>query len=716
MWLKTALALTYRCIYRKFNCLFLFKNSFECLSMVLRFFILLYAMSYALFGADTHAYANEEKTNFPYSTNLTGQIGLNTVPSARLSPKGTAQIGIGINDPYIHGFMSFQIAKPLNITLRQTSESSSLLDESRRLYPGLDFKLRLLNESDYLPTIAVGVQSAVGHKRMSGEYIAASKRYKDFDFTAGIGWGRYGSAGHFKNPLETIANHFGSNRLNDGENASTPEDWFTGDDVGLFAGIEYFTPIDGLSIKADWGADRNEAEKAAFGFENAAPWSASLNYKPARFIDMSLGTQGVEKIMARLSLQSHIADWPVGSSDYTPPTLTPRPDIKAENIKHDQDIAHTHLTLSSTNSTPQQIGHAYRELVNKSSGTAQALSITPHNKGLRGPKIDIIRRDFELAVAKSQSSPAEIWRNASISKLDHDDISNFKINQKPQLSFILDNDLSLSEDDTGVIYRTALLANLQSGVARFGGGEIHSGTEVRLNIKDNLHRLQDFRPRSLLPVRSDIDLFTDETFSLDRAYSSYLKTLTQNTHISASAGLLEEMYGGVGGEILYRPFGKTYGIGAEAWQVFKRDPAEKFNLGFTGDSLLTGHVNAFYEFPDNDITASLSAGRYLAEDIGGEFALQKKFMNGTKLSALIRTTDQSDIDVFGSSTHLYSGLSLSVPIGNIPYIPDGSEIRLNSYPIGRNAAQRLGTPQPLYDLTTPLSYRHITQHWNQIVE
>ncbi|MEM6781248.1 MAG: YjbH domain-containing protein [Pseudomonadota bacterium] len=664
---------------------------------------------------------------------MAGQLGLNTIPSARMDESGTVRIGIGTVDPYIHGFIGFQIAEPLYVSLRQTSESSDLLGDPDRLYPGVDFKLRLAEEGRYWPEISVGVQSAVGHKRMGGEYLVASKRYNNFDFTGGIGWGRFGSAGHFKNPLSYLHNHFDGRRDNDGESPIEPNDWFTGDDIGLFAGIEYFTPLDGLSVKADWGADRHEAERAAFDFGNTAPWSIAMNYAPQNWVDFSIGMQGTEKVMARMSFQNDIENWP--RRGYKKSQATPlKPDrtdivnaLDIERNARNEDLyllnavyedtnTHANIRLDENKPTALQIGRAARHMANDSPKNTESLSIGLSHRGLRGPSVTLIRRDLETALLNTQGSPQEIWRNASIdNQSDHDVISSYT-DKKWNLRLILDNDVSLSEEDTGVIYRTAILADEVRDVhTNFLGGHLTAGAQVRFNIRDNLHRIRDFRPRSTLPVRSDVNLFTDETFSLDRSYMSWFKTIDTDIHTSLSFGLLEEMYAGFGGEILYRPFGKTYGFGAEAWQAFKRDPTQKFNLGLNGDRILSGHLNAFYEVPNATLTVHAQIGRYLAEDIGATIALEKRFNNGSKIKGFVTTTDKADFDVFGSQTHLYSGLNFSVPIGNVKYLGKGSEIRLNATPLGRDSGQKIDKPVSLYDVTEPLSYRGITQHWTEIL-
>src|SRR5690554_1425220 len=83
----------------------------------------------------------------PYSSMVTGPLGLNTVPSARMDETGTMRAGLSTLDPYVHGFIGFQLADPLYINLRQSAEVSNLNGDADRLYPGVDFKLRLLTET-----------------------------------------------------------------------------------------------------------------------------------------------------------------------------------------------------------------------------------------------------------------------------------------------------------------------------------------------------------------------------------------------------------------------------------------------------------------------------------------------------------------------------------------------------------------------------------------
>ena len=513
-----------------------------------------------------------------YSDSLLGPLGLNTIPNARMDKTGTAKIGVSTLDPYVHGYIGFQLAEPLYINIRQTAEVSNINADPDRLYPGIDFKLRLLKENRSRPAIALGLQSAIGHKRMAGEYLALSKRYKDFDFTAGLGWGRFAGAAHLSNPLKALSSHFGKARSLDGEMPNEPKDWFTGEHIGLFGGVEYFTPIDGLSAKFDIGGDRYEAEKAALNYNAPAPWSIGLSYSPTSWINAQIALQGTDKIMGRLSLKNLIQNWrdkdaqdsakktkpfnPYRSSPTSPNQM--ETDAQSENIlltglNTDELSANAKLLLNQDSPAPYQIGQAVKHIANHAGTDIESIELIPTRLGLHGPKVKLLRADFEKA-ALDQGSPEEIWQNA--------------------------------EFDTAI--------------------------------------RQPFR-------------------KLNRNHESF--------------------------------FG----------------------------------LQAFYDIPYLDITAQAKAGRFLAEDIGGQLSLSKTFKNGAKLEGFVSITDQADYDLFGGTTHAYNGVKLTLPLGGFKYMPRNSEIRTIISPMGRDIGQSINNPLPLYALTESFSYTHLEQHWDKIV-
>lgn len=666
----------------------------------------------------------------PYSANIAGAPGLLTVPSARMFAPGTVSVHTGALDPYFHGVLGLQIAKPLYIALRQTAQTSSLTGQAERLYPGIDLRLRLAEESAWTPDVTIGLQSAFGHRRMGAEYLALSKRFGDFDLTGGMGWGRMGG-GSFGNPMKIFGDHFGKNRNPDDEMPGDAGDWFTGSDSGLFGGVEYFPPGQNFSLKAEWRSDDFGAERAGSDYKAPARWGIGAAFHPADWIDFNVGIAGFDKILGSLTFRPQMKTWPwrTAKREAEAPMSSYRAGISMPE-QMETDAGREIIALYAAqaeggkagamlelppdgDSLPFHAGRAARRMAGRGGESVEELTVTPTFMGLRGPALSMMRRDLEQALARHQGSPQEIWRNARFDKSAPDRIAAGPPLAPPSWPrLILDNQVSLSEEDSGILYRTSLVLE----EARNLGRHFMAGGALRLNLKDNLEGVETLRPAATLPVRSDVNRFTAQVVHMDRSYLGWLSTPKTDLHVALAGGYLEEMYAGAGGEVLYRPFGKTFALGADAWLAFRRDPYTPGNMGLNGDHLLTGHINAWYEIPDTDLTLHARIGRYLAEDLGGTLALEKRLDNGVRLSAFATATNDADFDPFGGTTHLYSGLKISVPLGGIPRIPNGSEARLSAAPFGRDAGQALDRPLDLYNMTERFSLRHIAAHWNDIVE
>jgi len=649
------------------------------------------------------------------STNITGVAGLNTIPSARMDKAGTIKAGVATLDPYVHGFIGFQLADPFYVSLRQTAEISNINQSADRLYPGIDVKLRLFEESEYGPEVSLGLNSAFGHKRMASEYFAFSKRLGDFDLTGGLAWGRLGSAGHIPNPLGAVSDHFEKDRDGNSETPNNMNEWFTGKDIGFFAGMEYFTPVKGLSVKGEWGADKYVAEQKAFGFEAPSPWSVSVNYSPFEWVDAMAGVVGTDKLFARLSLQQNAGNWPGRPYKDPNPVSPEEQEAFTRQLKISEEEAAVSLNLEQTMPSAPQIGRAAR-ILTQSRPEERKLVVSLRQGGIKGPSVTLISEDLESAL-RHHGSPEEIWQDASFGEnipVEGRE-ENFLQNLYADLGdidLILDNQISLSEEDTGVLYRSSILAENKIELP-FG---FFTGTALRLNLKDNLDRILEYRQPSQTPVRSDVESFAGQRVYMDRTFLSWMTSLNTDIHMAATGGFLEEMYAGYGGEILVRPFGKRLAIGADVWHVFKRNPYRFLGLGmYEEEEAITGHLNFWYEVPESSLTLGAKVGRYLGEDVGGTFSLEKQFDNGARLGGFLTVTDQVDADIFGGTTHLYSGIKLSLPIGNIPFVPSGSEVRLEARPFGRDTGQSLDKPVSLYELTEPMSYRQIARSWPEIL-
>lgn len=631
-----------------------------------------------------------------------GARGLNTVPTARMARAGTVELSVSTLDPYVQSSVSIQPLESVAVALRQTARTRGSFGSADRWYPGMDFKIRLLEEGWRNPEIAIGVNAATGHERMAGEYIALSKRLGFFDLTAGLGWGRMGQAGHLRNPLTALHSHFDRERSQAGEGYSGPEDWFTGKRVGFFGGLAYRTPVEGLTVLADWNADRYDVERAQDpGFDAPAPVSVGLSWSPYRWLNVAAGASGTRKIMGRMTLSGSLQDWRV-SSYKRPAYLKGRtPFLYA--TRDETLYRSARLELDPGIPVPLQLGRA-RERLLRATGPVHdtEFRFTPTHLGLHGPELRLVGvSDF------AHRSSQELWRDLVV--------RNGRSGPPPRQVlpvFRLDqvNHVSIGEPDTGILYRSSLIGSAHKRLA----GDIVAGGAVRVNLSDNLRNLQQERSVPVLPVRSDVALFADSTVSLDRAYTAWIRTLAPNLHAAAVSGILEEMYAGFGGEVLYRPWDRTWSAGLELYQVFRRDPYSPAAMDLSGDSLLTGHAALYYEVPDTGLTFSVKAGRYLAEDIGLTLAAKKRLENGVAFETFVTATQSSEET--GLSGDAWGGLRVRVPVGFIPVVPNDSSVILDVSPMGRDRGQALDSPVSLYALSESFSKRTILRDWNRISE
>ena len=73
------------------------------------------------------------------------------------------------------------------------------------------------------------------------------------------------------------------------------------------------------------------------------------------------------------------------------------------------------------------------------------------------------------------------------------------------------------------------------------------------------------------------------------------------------------MFGGIGGEVYYRPFKSNFSTSLQFHKVKQRDYKQRFD--FRDYEVETGHLGFYYDFPKG-ISAQLLVGKYLAGDKG----------------------------------------------------------------------------------------------------
>lgn len=394
-----------------------------------------------------------------------------------------------------------------------------------------------------------------------------------------------------------------------------------------------------------------------------------------------------------------------------------------DTVKNPESRHHETITINDGLPVPLQIGRAARRIDKSAAGHIKIIALTPRHHGIQSRTIEIIRKDLARAIKDHHGSAEEIWQRVSFSVPEKQEQTALSPeNTKPsgfKTNLILDNRIGRQANEDGLAYRTSLQAGFRGNLAP----HVMVGADLRLNIADNLSHHDSSYSKS--NVRRNIGAFTSQKVGADRLYISWLGNIGKDASIALTAGYLEEMYGGFGGEVLYRPFRKTYALGLEGYQAYKRAANHDLDIRLTGDSVTSFHAKGWYRFPHADITLHGRIGRYLGEDWGGTLALQKQMANGSYIEAAVTATDASEDALLTGNAHIAGSLAFHVPFSafgkagkdsrSLLALSRKSGVHTAIQTIGRDAGQIIAPPVSLYEITEPLLYRHLGNQWPSLL-
>ena len=181
-----------------------------------------------------------------------------------------------------------------------------------------------------------------------------------------------------------------------------------------------------------------------------------------------------------------------------------------------------------------------------------------------------------------------------------------------------------------------------------------------------------------------------------------------NLYSRVTLGYLEEMYGGISTELLWKPVDSPLAIGVEANYVAQRD--FDMGLGFQDYIVATGQASLYYAF-DNGFQAQVDVGRYLAGDWGASFVLDREFANGWKVGAYFTLTDIPFSD-YGEGS-FDKGIRISVPLDFILGQPTRTEASTVLRSLTRDGGSRLNVDGRLYDIIRDGHADELSDSWGR---
>lgn len=658
-----------------------------------------------------------------------GGVGLLQMPTARMAKEGEFSANYFDNEQYRRWSVSVQPFEWFEATLRYTdvrtrlySFSPSFSGDQTYKDKGMDFKFRLMQESTWLPTVSLGFRDLMGTGLFDSEYVVASKRYGPFDFTLGMGWGNMGESGNITNPFCRWKDDWCGR---DGSYSSGGGKFETGNmfhgNSALFGGVEYQTPWQPLRLKLEY--DGNDYSNEFAGkVTQSSPINVGVVYRVFDYMDTHLSYQRGNTLMWGVTLRTNFNDLRQNHLDEPRPVYMENrvPDEGAAvnwtamADQFDRNAGWQESTITQHQNSVSLSGQQYK--YRDPQETLERTAVIAANQlPASVTELKVIERQRNLALQETVIDLDSV-REANMPPVLGDEKSVKSHKQAPEL---LMGDVRYQSD--AELFSYSFDPSLTQS---FGGPEsfymyqvgVNANSELRLsdknwlrgtlffNVANNFDEFNYKTPPAdadkLPRVRTWIREYVDSSnILLNNLQLTHLDQFSQDWYGQVYGGYLEMMYAGAGGELLYRPFGKSWALGVDGNWVKQRDWNN--TLKMADYDVVTGHVTGYWQLPFLEgVTAKVAVGRYLAGDVGATFDFSKRFDSGIVMGAYATLTDVS-ADEYGEGSFT-KGIYVTIPFDLMLIRPTTSKGTIGWVPLTRDGGQMLNRSQSLYDLTERL--------------
>ncbi|MAK71158.1 MAG: polysaccharide biosynthesis protein [Idiomarinaceae bacterium] len=688
--------------------------------------------------ANVSAQQIKESVRYQPTQSDLGGTGFLQMPSARMNKEGEFSAGYYDNDDYRRMYLSIQLFPWLEATLRYNdvrtrfySPVESFSGDQTYKDRAIDVKLRLLEESQYLPEISVGLRDVGGTGRFSGEFIAANKRFGPFDVMLGLGFGYLGERGTFSNPFCEAAERFCERDLGFEEGGEfNTDNWFAGEDASLFGGIEYQTPWAPLKLIAEFDGNDYKNDFSARRIIQESPWNYGAHYRVTDNFNVQLSYERGNTWMFGFNLRMNMHEASMLKKDRPKeqpqePKVTNIDEAKARalagkifyasgfgvnEVHYDPNTQVVTLTGFQSNylDHTMSIERAARLLANELPQSVKAYRFVDEVREMELAEVQVDAQTFKRAFYRADITTRyeDSYRLTDVSPRDgqtlwqrSDGIRWPYFGVRPYL------EQSFGSPENFYMYQLRLDAEMGwklSDKLRLDG--IVSGS--LMTNYDEFNYLQEAGPAPIPRVRTYVrEYVTQSDIWLQNLQATYVEQLHKDWYASLYGGYLERMFGGVGSEVLYRPFNAGWAVGLDV--NYAKQRSFETHLGFRDYDVITGHLTGYWE-PEffDDVMVKVAAGQFLAKDKGVQVQFEKKFDSGIIVGAYAAKTDVSAED-FGEGSFT-KGFYMSIPFDLFQMTSSGRRANVGWTPLTRDGGQMLGRSNRLFGITDARS-RYYTE-------
>ena len=709
-----------------------------------------------------------------------GQSGYINMPSAVVEADGTFSVGYSYDSPYGQLWVTSNILPFLQMTGRYVSIAgipgfSSVPGEYGSGYGRykdkvVDGKLRLWSETDWLPSVAVGMTDLFGTELFKGQYVVATKTFgASKNIEASLGYAR-------KRP------------------------------DGIFAGARW-TPTalprwsmvaeyDAINYKNDFSASLTQAGKrskgASLGLEYRWGWLALQaarsrdQFSINAFVSIPFGER---EFIPKVYEPAYFVD------DKNPPPLPSREewhrdaghgadlvnalvkqDYKNIRVEQEGNTLSLSLTNSRISNMGRAVGRAARTAVafvpkgvstlritytklDQPIATYEFFDLPKLNDYLAGKidrqafldvmllrypgRSDVIRDEQQgwlqefldqpapvkpVAVAVPAVAPAVATVAApAMTAGASDQAADMPVPAVVKATNAVKNDGKLAVGvgvDGDVVQiksldreanrfkiapKVGFFFNDPSGAFRYSisavanydrrlGDGLYLNSAASLQLLETVSGVKQASNSNLPHVRSDVaEYLRGGRFSLSRILLNKYDNPAERVYTRLSAGLYEDMFRGVGGQVLYLPKDSRWAADLAVDALQQRGYKGLFDG--RDYKTVTAIGSLHYRLP-HDITVTARAGRFLAKDTGVRMEFKRRFQSGIEVGAWYTHTNGNDITNPGTPSKPYQdrGIFLSVPLNSMLPMDTQSTAGFAISPWTRDVGQMVGSPGDLYDM------------------
>ena len=603
---------------------------------------------------------------FTYASNW-GGTGLWETPSARVMRENSYRVGAAQADPYRYYYITLSPLEGLEINGRiteilgvqaLTNAYGNFKDKA------IDLKYQFLSEGKYAPALALGIMDSHGTRIYPSQYLVASKQIYPFDFTIGLGNGKFG-----KKPLPP-----GDEGVKL-EIFSSPYEWLI--DSQLFWGIQ-FAPTEKFAFALEYNPIqyhkqiRDPAQAAYFSEPVPSQYNFGIRYKPTKWTEMAVSYQRGNQIGINFSMTFDIGKPLLPLYDHVyKETPSDRLETPSERITRTLyrsgfsnigiNIDGDTLWLEAQNDkyfyTPRAIGMIIQILADKAPEYIDDIHIMIKELGIPVVKIMTKRADIQDLYAEKMTLNEFIQLAPFETSIQ--DIRRIKGKHKKLFSYGFKPTLQsyLNSREGFLKYRVGM-----AGWGRYhpwSGASLIAGIEWHLLNNVPLENVDD----TSIQVRGDVALYQTQTGALSRLMFDQTGKLTPWLFGKISVGLLETMYAGIDAEIAAPILDGRIYLGLSGSAVKKRAPDNLFELKKNAAKNLfsTSFFNTRLNIPEKELAIEVKAGQFMAGDKGMRLTVYK-YIKGVTLWAWYTSTDTSIFtDSYNKGYH-DKGIGISIPL------------------------------------------------------